>query len=80
MTWANFYLFCFLVGFLWSMATLLVGHLNIHMPFHHGDMGHGMLHDAGGMDHGDLSHGGEKAMMQEQQIMLIMRAVSASLP
>ena len=58
MTWANFYLFCFLVGFLWSLASLLIGHLNIDLPFHHGDVGHGMLHDGGGMDHGDLSHGG----------------------
>jgi membrane protein implicated in regulation of membrane protease activity len=58
MTWASFYLFCFLVGFLWSLVSLLIGHLNIDLPFHHGDAGHGMLHDAGGMNHGDLSHGG----------------------
>ena len=58
MTWANFYLFCFLVGFLWSLVSLLVGHLHIDLPFHHGDAGHGFLHDGGGMNHGDLSHGG----------------------
>lgn len=68
MTWANFYLFCFLVGFLWSLVSLLVGHLNIDLPFHHGDVGHGMLHHGhvghgmlhhgGGVGHGDLSHGG----------------------
>jgi len=58
MTWANFYLFCFLVGFLWSMLTLLVGHLHLDLSFHHGDLGHGMLHDGGGMHHGDISHGG----------------------
>ncbi|MBN1567377.1 MAG: NfeD family protein [Acidobacteria bacterium] len=65
MTWANFYLFCFLVGFLWSLVSLLIGHLNIDLPFHHGDSGfghgdsgHGMMHDGGGMDHGDLSDGG----------------------
>lgn len=68
MTWANFYLFCFLVGFLWSLVSLLIGHLNIDLPFHHGDAGHGafghgdasqgMMHDGGGMDHGDLSQGG----------------------
>ncbi len=67
MTWANFYLFCFLVGFLWSLASLLIGHLNIDLPFHHGDVGHGMLHhadvghgllhDSGGVHHGDISHG-----------------------
>lgn len=67
MTWANFYLFCFLVGFLWSLVSLLIGHLHIDMPFSHGDgghgllhgdSGHGMMHDAGGAQHGDLSHGG----------------------
>jgi hypothetical protein len=68
MTWANFYLFCFLVGFLWSLASLLIGHLNIDMPFHHGDAGHslfghgdaghGSLHSGGALDHGNLSHGG----------------------
>lgn len=57
MTWANFYLFCFLVGFLWSLVSLLVGHLHIHMPFHHGDVGHGMFHH-GHAGHGMPHHGG----------------------
>ena len=66
MTWANFYLFCFLVGFLWSLVSLLIGHLHIDLPFTHGDGGHGllhgdgghgMMHDGGGVHHGDLSHG-----------------------
>ena len=59
MTWENFYLFCFLVGFLWSLLSLVVGHLNIDLPFHHdgihfGDAGG---HDGLGMHHGDLAHG-----------------------
>jgi membrane protein implicated in regulation of membrane protease activity len=55
MTWANFYLFCFLIGFLWSLLSLLVGHLHIDLPFHHhGDLG-GLMHDHGGAIH----HGGE---------------------
>ncbi len=59
MTWANFYLFCFLVGFLYSLVTLLIGHLNIDITFHHGVIGHGMPHHAGGMDHGihSAAHG-----------------------
>jgi membrane protein implicated in regulation of membrane protease activity len=45
MTWANFYLFCFLVGFLWSLLSLVVGHLNIDL-FHGGHAGgDGGLHD-----------------------------------
>lgn len=61
MTWQSFYLFCFLVGFLWSLLSLLVGHLHIDMPFHHGDSG-GLFHDDGGgiLDGGDdLQHVGD---------------------
>jgi membrane protein implicated in regulation of membrane protease activity len=60
MTWANFYLFCFLVGFLWSLMSLLVGHLNLHLPFGHGDVGHGldMSHHGGGLDHSHVGHAG----------------------
>ncbi len=62
MTWANFYLFCFLVGFLWSLLSLIVGHLNIDLPFHDaGHFGDGGMHDASGMHHGDLSHAGGDA-------------------
>jgi membrane protein implicated in regulation of membrane protease activity len=61
MTWANFYLFCFLVGFLWSLLSLLVGHLHIDLPFHHGHGG-GLFHHGGaGVHHGVhvLAHGGD---------------------
>lgn len=62
MTWANFYLFCFVVGFLWSLLSLIVGHLHIDMPFHH-DGGHWGFggHDAAGVQHGDFSQGGHTA-------------------
>jgi membrane protein implicated in regulation of membrane protease activity len=61
MTWENFYLFCFLVGFLWSLLSLIVGHLHIDMPFHHGDGGGLLHHDGGVIDHGahDLHDGGD---------------------
>jgi membrane protein implicated in regulation of membrane protease activity len=58
MTWQNFYLFCFLVGFLWSLLSLVVGHLHIHLPFHHGDAG-GLLHHDGMHHSVDLHHGGD---------------------
>jgi hypothetical protein len=52
MTWANFYLLCFLVGFLWTVAALLVGNLHLHLPFMpHGDLPHG-----GGHLHAHLPH------------------------
>jgi hypothetical protein len=56
MTWANFYLFCFLVGFLWSLGTLLIGHLHIDLPFHHGGVGQDLFHHGGGAAHGHLLH------------------------
>lgn len=58
MTWENFYLFCFLVGFLWSLLSFIIGHLNIDLPFHHdGHFGDGGVHDGIGADHGDFSGG-----------------------
>jgi membrane protein implicated in regulation of membrane protease activity len=62
MTWANFYLFCFLVGFLWSLLSLVVGHFNFHLPFHHhGDLGDLLHHHGGGVHHGDALHHGHFA-------------------
>jgi membrane protein implicated in regulation of membrane protease activity len=63
MTWANFYLFCFLVGFLWSLASLLMGHLDLHFLFGHGDVGgphgagFGHGHDVH-VSHGHVPHAG----------------------
>jgi membrane protein implicated in regulation of membrane protease activity len=48
MTWANFYLVCFLVGFLLSLCSLLLGSLHIHLP-HAGDGFH--LHIGDGAGH-----------------------------
>lgn len=52
MTWSDFYLICFLLGFGLSVLTLLAG--SLHMP--HFDVHHGMhFHiDAGGEANGDL--------------------------
>ena len=54
MTWADFYLICFFLGFALSLLSL-VGSLHLHIPhfdFHiGGDHGHGL--------HGDASHTGE---------------------
>jgi membrane protein implicated in regulation of membrane protease activity len=61
MTWTNFYLFCFLVGFIWSLASLLIGNLNLHLPFGDGDAGgHGLdlLHHGGDMSSGHAGHVG----------------------
>ncbi len=33
MTWSDFYLFCFIVGFLLSVLSFVAGAVNIHLPF-----------------------------------------------
>jgi membrane protein implicated in regulation of membrane protease activity len=59
MSWANFYMFCFLVGLFWSIASLLLGHL--HLPFHaHAVHGHHFPHAGGHLDsgHGNWTEAG----------------------
>jgi hypothetical protein len=56
MTWADFYLFCFLFGFFFSLVAVVTGHL--HLDFHghgHGaDFGHGHA----GVAHSGHGHSG----------------------
>ena len=33
MTWSDFYLFCFVVGFTLSMVSFFAGAIHIHLPF-----------------------------------------------
>ena len=57
MTWSDFYLFCFLVGFSLSVLSFLAGTVHIHLPFkwhppfhgaHHGSvLAKGGLHKGG---------------------------------
>jgi hypothetical protein len=49
MTWSDFYLFCFLVGFAFSVLTFLAGAVHIHLPFR--------LHVHGGGQHGAGAQG-----------------------
>src|SRR5690242_5921856 len=57
MTWSDFYLFCFLVGFSLSVLSFLAGavHLHLpvkwHLPFHGG-------HHGGGITKGGFAKGG----------------------
>ena len=53
MTWSDFYLFCFLVGFSLSVLSFLAGAVHIHLPFKwhlpfHGGHHGGGLHRGGG--------------------------------
>ena len=44
MTWADFYLICFAVGFLLSAISFIVGGLHWHLPFFPNGNGHMHLH------------------------------------
>lgn len=54
MTWAAFYLVCFLVGLMLSIFALVSG--TVHMPHVH--LGHGGFHHGGGMRGGAGGKGG----------------------
>jgi membrane protein implicated in regulation of membrane protease activity len=59
MTWATFYLVCFVVGFALSVITLFsgVGHHHISWKLHLPHWGHVGIHH-GGIGHGPIGHGG----------------------
>lgn len=50
MSWANFYLLCFAVGFVFSVVSFVTGGIRWHLPFH--------LHIHGGTVHAHAGHGG----------------------
>ncbi|MBZ5646094.1 MAG: hypothetical protein LAN37_02595 [Acidobacteriia bacterium] len=51
MTWSNFYLICFIVGFTLSLLSFLAGALNLHLP----GLGHHHIHiHLPHLDHGHL--------------------------
>ncbi len=52
MTWSDFYLVCFFAGFLFSLVSMVSGHVHFH--FHHGGGGHA---HAGGHAHGGHARG-----------------------
>jgi membrane protein implicated in regulation of membrane protease activity len=56
MTWSDFYLLCFLVGFSLSVLSFLAGAVNFHLPFHTHLPFHGG-HHAGGFTGGGPAHG-----------------------
>lgn len=58
MTWAGFYMLCFVVGFALSLLSFVIGSFDVHLPdMHvHGEVGHFGLH--GGGDGFHAAHGG----------------------
>jgi membrane protein implicated in regulation of membrane protease activity len=60
MTWSDFYLLCFIVGFSLSLLSFLAGAVHIHLPFHLHLPFHGG-HHAGGLHSGSHVHGASSA-------------------
>jgi membrane protein implicated in regulation of membrane protease activity len=61
MTWANFYLVCFLIGFLFSLLSVLLGSMHVHLHLPHLG-GHGLdIHFGHGTGHGAGQAGGHLA-------------------
>jgi membrane protein implicated in regulation of membrane protease activity len=56
MTWSDFYLLCFLVGFALSALSFLAGAVHIHLPFKLHLPFHGAHHVAHGMGKGGSSN------------------------
>jgi membrane protein implicated in regulation of membrane protease activity len=56
MTWSDFYLFCFIVGFSLSVLSFLAGAVHIHLPFRLHLPFHGG-HHGGGFHSGGHAHG-----------------------
>ena len=57
MTWADFYLICFAMGFAFSVLSFLLGGLHWHLPFHfHLHGGGPVVHTAPHVSHGGKMH------------------------
>jgi membrane protein implicated in regulation of membrane protease activity len=57
MTWADFYLVCFVVGFFLSALMFLGGGLHLHFPHFHFHAGHGHFAGHAPSAHGHGAHG-----------------------
>src|SRR5207302_8639866 len=60
MTWADFYLVCFVVGFFLSILMFLAGGTHLHIPHFHGHALPVHIHGAG---HGPAAPGGHSAQV-----------------
>src|ERR1700741_3575955 len=54
MTWSDFYLLCFLVGFSLSVLSFLAGAVHLHLPFKWHLPFHGAHHGGAGVSHGGV--------------------------
>ena len=59
MTWSDFYLICFLVGFGLSALACLAGSVHLHLPHLHLNHGIHVPHSGGGVGARGLSRGAD---------------------
>jgi hypothetical protein len=70
MTWSDFYLLCFLVGFALSVLSFLAGAVHIHLPFKMHLPFHGAHH--AGATHGGLKGGTHVAWFNASSAMAFL--------
>jgi len=71
MTWSDFYLLCFIVGFSLSVLSFVAGAVHIHLPFkmHLPFPG---AHHGGGAGHSGTQHGGQVSWLNASTIMAFL--------
>jgi membrane protein implicated in regulation of membrane protease activity len=77
MSWSDFYLLCFLVGFSLSVLSFLAGAVHIHLPFKmhlpfHGGHHAGGAHHTGSGARGGASHSSEISWFNASTIMAFL--------
>jgi membrane protein implicated in regulation of membrane protease activity len=77
MSWSDFYLLCFLVGFSLSVLSFLAGAVHIHLPFKlhlpfHGGHHAGGAHHTGSGARGGVSRGSEISWFNASTIMAFL--------
>ena len=58
MTWADFYLICFVLGFAFSFLSFVVGGLHVHVPHLPHGFGHAGTAHGAGLGHTPVAHAG----------------------
>ena len=72
MTWSDFYLLCFIVGFLFSVLSFLAGAGHLHMPFKFHLPFHGWHHGGGLAGRGALYAKGEISWFNAMTFMVFL--------
>src|SRR5437588_10228265 len=72
MTWSDFYLVCFIVGFSLSVLSFLAGAVHIHLPFKMHLPFHAAHHGGAGVSHGGRRDGTQIAWLNASTTMAFL--------